>query len=152
MARHLRLGVVIRLRELAEDAARGRLAVALECHHVAGLTVLAANDRRAAEIRTLASAMRPGATASNLAETAGQLATAETTMVRRAAELERAAEVLFDARRQLAEATRQRETVVRLRDRIVAEEHRAEDRKDAERLGDVVSARHVRELQAQADQ
>ncbi len=51
----------------------------------------------------------------------------------------------------LAEAARRREIVARLRDRIEAEERREADRREAERLGDIASARHVRELLAQAD-
>lgn len=151
MARHLRLGVVLRLRELAEETARGRLAIELAEHRAAGLTAAGAVARREDELVGLTAAQHGGATGADLAEAAERLAMAEAAVTRRRAELERAAERLLEARLQLAEAARRREIVARLRDRIEIEERREADRREAERLGDIVSARHVRELLAQAD-
>lgn len=151
MARHLRLGVVLRVRELAEEAARGRLAVELDGHRAVGVAAANAIARREGELAVLAAAQHDGATGADLAEAAERLAMAEAAVTRRNAELERAAERLLEARHQLAEAARRREIVARLRDRIEAEERREADRREAERLGDIVSARHVRELLAQAD-
>jgi flagellar export protein FliJ len=152
MGRHLRLGVVLRLRELAEETARARLAIELAEHRAAGLHAAGAVARRQDEIVSLTAAQHGGATGAGLAEAAERLAMAEAAVTRRSAELERAAERLLEARLQLAEAARRREIVVRLRDRIEAEERREADRRETERLGDIVSARYVRELLAQADQ
>ena len=151
MAHPVRLEVVIRLRELAEDAAAGRLAVALTAHRVAASALTAAGERRLAETDRLDASLAGPTTGSDLSGAALRLAQADALVRRRTTELTLVAETLLRARRDLADATRRREIVVRLRDRLEASQRREADRREAIRLDDVVTARHGRELLGEVD-
>jgi len=151
MARHLRLDIVLRLRELAEEKARLQLAAALDGYRSATAAARAASSRLETELAGMASVQRTGGAAATLTEASDQVALAEMFVDRCGADLDRATEQLMEARSELARATQQREIVARLRARLLLEERAQVERREAERIGDLVTARHVRELIAESD-
>lgn len=146
MSDTFRLAVVLRLRELAEDAARAKLGAALARH------------RRSMEIlderRGLAASARAGAAALTLepeppaaaAFVAAQVTIdrADASVAAGTADAERAAQALLEARTALADASRRREVVERLRDRLRAAQAAASMRRLDAELNEIASVRHAR--------
>lgn len=143
MSRHVRLNVVLRLRELAEESARVELAAGLDGHRVAIEAHKRATGRLTERAAALADVQLGGGPAHGLIAAAHGLIGAGR---QRDAERERvaaAAKALLDARGRLAEANQRREVVERLRDRILAEERLAADRREGAEANELASARHA---------
>jgi len=143
MSRRFRLGVVLRLREMAEETARIDLGHALEGHRRAVLSVEAAEGAAGAEMRWFSDLQRVGADAGQLQSAASAVAAAQRGIAAAQEKLAAATKALFEARRSLAEASRQREVVERLRDRYTAAERREAERLDIVNMAEIASTQHA---------
>jgi flagellar export protein FliJ len=143
MSRRFRLGVVLRLREMAEESARIDLGHALDGHRRAVLLVEAAQGQAGAEMRWLGDLQRSGAEAGQLQSAVAAVATAQRGIAGAQDRLAGATRVLFEARKTLAEASRQREVVERLRDRYAADERLAAERLDILSMAEIASTQHA---------
>ena len=146
-----RLGVVLRLREMAEDAARGKLAVALDVHRAAAeaLVVLIARER-AAHGRFIGLAAE-GGPAGDLVAVQHGIEGAEVATAAGRATLDAAGRALMDARAVLADASRRREVVERLRDRMRTAEVVAAQRREDAVLSEIAGVRHARTMGAEVE-
>jgi flagellar export protein FliJ len=146
-----RLGVVLRLRELAEDAARARLATAVVRHREAtdALVMLVAREQDAAlrvmELGTI------GAQAGDLRAARGGMEQAEQASAAGRTALEAASEGLMRSRSALADATRRREVVERLRDRLRASEAREAQHREDNVLSEIAGVRHARTMTSESE-
>ncbi|MFN8629887.1 MAG: flagellar export protein FliJ [Chloroflexota bacterium] len=141
-----RLGVVLRLREMAEDAARARLATAVDAHRLATEELIA---RTAAEHEAQGRVMEmaeAGAQAGEIRAARAGIETAEAATKMARAKLEKASEGLMVARSALAEASKRREVVERLRDRIRQVEARDAQHREDNQLSEIAGVRHARAL------
>jgi flagellar export protein FliJ len=143
MSRRFRLGVVLRLREMAEETARIDLGHALDGHRRAVLRVEAAQGQAGAEMRWLNDLQRTGAEAWQLQSAVTAVATAQRGIAGAQERLAGATRSLFEARRALAEASRQREVVERLRDRYAADERLEAERLDILSMAEIASTQHA---------
>jgi flagellar export protein FliJ len=143
MSNRFRLGIVLRLREMAEESARIELGHAVDAHQRAVAVVQAAQGRAGAELRWLSDLHGETAAAGELQSAVLAVASAQRNIVASQEKLGRATKALFDARQALAEASRQREVVERLRDRFLAEERRASDRLDTLAMAEIASTQHA---------
>jgi flagellar export protein FliJ len=139
-----RLGVVLRLRQLDEDAARGRLGSAI----TARLAVVALRNEAAARLASehawLAQLQGTrGASAGEMHEAVRAVGGAEAAHVSAIASVAAAEQALIEARARLAQATRRREVVERLRDRHVATERRRDEHAEVLRLADVAAIQYL---------
>lgn len=151
MSRHVRLNVVLRLRELAEESARVDLAAALGRHLLATESHDRATQRLAERAAALTDVQRSGGPGDGLIAAARSLIGAGRQRDAEGQRVEAAAGVLLDARSRLAEASQRREVVERLRDRIVAEGRLAADRREAAEASELASAQHARRTILEAD-
>jgi flagellar export protein FliJ len=148
MSSLFRLGIVLRLRELAEDAARADLATALQGHRAA-LEALRRSEQAATVERDRASALQGGAghegapSAGELAEAAMSVELAEKAITASEVRVGVASGELLQSRRRYAEATRRRQVVTRLRDRREAAERLRLTRLEDATLNEVASTRHA---------
>jgi flagellar protein FliJ len=141
-----RLGVVLRLREMAEDAARARLATAVDAHRLATEELI---DRTAAEHEAQAREMtlaEGGSTAGDLRAARAGIENAEAATNVARGKLEKASEGLMLARSALAEASKRREVVERLRDRMRQMEAREAQHREDNQLSEIAGVRHARAL------
>jgi flagellar export protein FliJ len=141
-----RLGVVLRLREMAEDAARARLANAVDAHRLAtdelvGRTV--AEHEAQARVMAMAEA---GAQAGEIRAARAGVETAEANTNLARTKLEKAAEGLMLARSALAEASKRREVVERLRDRMRQIEAQEAQHREDNQLSEIAGVRHARAI------
>jgi flagellar export protein FliJ len=143
MSNRFRLGIVLRLREMAEESARINLSHAVEAHQRAVAVVQQAQGRAGAELRFLADLQSSPAEAGELQSAVLALGAAQRAIVAAQERLGRATSSLFEARQALAEATKRREVVERLRDRFLAEERRAGDRLDMLAMAEIASTQHA---------
>ena len=143
MSNRFRLGIVLRLREMAEELARIDLSHAVDAHQRAVAVVQAAQGRAGDDMRWLSDLQRSRAEAGQLQSAVLAVAAAQRAIVAAQERLGRASSALFEARQALAEATRQREVVERLRDRFLAEERRARDRLDTLAMAEIASTQHA---------
>ena len=130
MSDRFRLGIVLRLREMAEEAARIELAHAVDAHQHAVALVEAAQDRAGQELRWLSNLQGGTSEAGQLQTAVFAVASAQRAIVAAQERLGRATDALFESRRLLADATRQREVVERLRDRFLVAERREREHED----------------------
>lgn len=143
-----RLGVVLRLRELTEDAARIELAAALQAHREAvdalrRLRAAAAVERdRMAELQRV-SRRRGGTAAGDLVDATLSADWAERAVGVGEERVAAAAGTLLESRGTLAEATRRRQVVERLRDRLLIAERLRLERMDEAALAEIASVRHA---------
>jgi len=143
-----RLGVVLRLRELAEDGARARLATSVAAHREATERLIALTTAEHAAQDRLVGMAESGAQAGELRAARAGVETAEATTVAARTKLEAASLALMQARAALAEATKRREVVERLRDRIrQVEAQDAQHREDA-LMSEIAGVRHARRISA----
>jgi flagellar export protein FliJ len=143
MSNRFRLGIVLRLREMAEETARINLGHAVESHQRAVALVEAAQSRREDELRWLADLQGGRTEAGRLQTAVVAVATAPRAIVAAQERLTRASAALFEARQSLAEATKQREVVERLRDRFLAAERRQADHLDTLSMAEIASTQHA---------
>ena len=143
MSNRFRLGIVLRLREMAEELARINLSHAVDAHQRAVAVVQAAQGRAGDDMRWLSDLQRSRAEAGQLQSAVLAVAAAQRAIVAAQERLGRASSALFEARQALADATRQREVVERLRDRFMAEERRARDRLDTLAMAEIASTQHA---------
>ena len=143
MSNRFRLGIVLRLREMAEESARINLSHAVDAHQRAVAVVQAAQGRAGDDMRWLSDLQRSRAEAGQLQSAVLAVAAAQRAIVAAQERLDRASRALFEARQALADATRQREVVERLRDRFMAEERRARDRLDTLTMAEIASTQHA---------
>jgi len=146
-----RLGVVLRLRELAEDAARAKLATVLVRQREAtdALIALMALEH-AAEDRIVALGS-VGAQAGDLRAARAGVEHAEQASAAGRVTLETASEALMQARAALADATRRREVVERLRDRLRASEAREAQHREDNVLSEIAGVRHARTMTSEPE-
>jgi flagellar export protein FliJ len=104
-----RLGVVLRLREMAEDAARARLATAVTGHREATERLIELTVAEEASMARLVEMGEAGAQAGELRAARAGVETAEGATLAGRRKLEAASEVLMQARSSLAEASKRRE-------------------------------------------
>jgi flagellar export protein FliJ len=143
MSNRFRLGIVLRLREMAEETARIELSHAVDAHQRAVAAVEAAQNRAGQELRWL-SDLHGGVSEGGQLQTAVfAVATAQRAIVATQERLGRATDALFEARRLLADATRQREVVERLRDRFLVAERREREHQDALAMAEIASTQHA---------
>lgn len=155
MSGDFRLGVVLRLRELAEEAARGDLSRTLRAHRESVADLDRALDavrteRERAESVQAASRLGPGTPAGDLAEALASVEGAEAAVAAREAVVAAAADALLEARGRLAAARQRREVVERLRDRLAAARRSRVLRREDAALNEIASARHARAVLEEA--
>lgn len=143
MSQRFRLGIVLRLREMTEEAARIALGHAVDSHQKAVTLVEAAHGRAGSELRWLSDLQSTTSEAGQLQTAVLAVAAAQRGIVAAEERLGQATKALFEARQALAEATRQREVVERLRDRFVAAERRERERLDTLAMAEIASTRHA---------
>jgi flagellar export protein FliJ len=143
MSNRFRLGIVLRLREMAEESARIELGHAVDNHQRAVAAVEAAQGRAGNELRWLSDLQHATAEAGQLQTAVFAVAAAQRAIVASQERLGRAAGALFEARRVLADATRQREVVERLRDRFVVAERREREHQDTLAMAEIASTQHA---------
>jgi flagellar export protein FliJ len=143
MTNRFRLGIVLRLREMAEETARIELGHALDAHQRAVGAVQAAQGRAGAERQWLSDLQQRPSEARELQSAVLAVDGAQRGIAVAQEKLGRATDALFQARHVLAEATRQREVVERLRDRFVVAERRESERRDAIAMAEIASTKHA---------
>jgi flagellar export protein FliJ len=143
MSDRFRLGIVLRLREMAEEAARIELAHAVDAHQHAVALVEAAQDRAGQELRWLSNLQGGTSEAGQLQTAVFAVASAQRAIVAAQERLGRATDALFESRRLLADATRQREVVERLRDRFLVAERREREHEDTLAMLEISSTQHA---------
>ena len=143
MGNRFRLGIVLRLREMAEETARIELSHALDAHQHAVSAVQAAQGRAGQELRWLSDLQNGTAEAGQLQTAVFAVASAQRAIVVAQERLGRASDALFEARRLLADATRQREVVERLRDRFLVAERREMEHQDTLAMAEIASTQHA---------
>lgn len=138
-----RLDVVLRLRRLAEDAARARLATTLADHREAALATERLAFSLDGEREILVRLQAAGAAGGLIREGHDAVEHSERAVETGRERLARAAEALMRARVSLADASRRREVVERLRDRAkLAQRHAAEHQAELE-LSEFATIRHA---------
>ena len=143
MSNRFRLGIVLRLREMAEETARIELGHALEAHQRAVAVVEAAQSRAGEDLRWLSDLQGGTSDGGKLQSAVFAVASAQRAIVAAQDRLNRATDGLFEARRMLADATRQREVVERLRDRFLMAERREMEHKDTLAMAEIASTQHA---------
>jgi flagellar export protein FliJ len=143
MSSRFRLGIVLRLREMAEETARIELGYAIEAHQNALASVQAAQGRAGEELSWLSGLQKGSNEAGELQAAVFAVAAAQRAIVAAQERLARASDALFDARQKLAEANKQREIVERLRDRFLANERREFERREALILSEIGNTQHA---------
>jgi flagellar export protein FliJ len=141
-----RLGVVLRLRELAEDAARARLATAVVGHRKATETLVALTAAEHMAQGRLVEMAEAGAQAGDLRAVRAGVETAEQATTAGRTRLEAASLALMQARAALADATKRREVVERLRDRLRFAEARDAQHREDNLLSEIAGVRHARTI------
>jgi flagellar protein FliJ len=146
-----RLAVVLRLRELAEDAARAHLGAAVAAHRRATESLIILVDHELQAQRRVAALQDEGAVAGDMVAAQHGVEHAErATAVGRDA-LETAARELIDARSTLAEASRRREVVERLKERLAHAEVVEAQRREDSVLSEIAGVRHARSLSTEPE-
>jgi flagellar export protein FliJ len=143
MSSRFRLGIVLRLREMAEETARIELSHALDAHQRALAAVEAAQNRAGQELHWLSTLQGGTTEAAQLQSAVFAVASAQRAIVGAQERLGRATDALFEARRRLADATRQREVVERLRDRFLVAERRELEHRDTLAMAEIASTQHA---------
>ena len=143
MSNRFRLGIVLRLREMAEETARIELSHAVDTHQHAVAAVEAAQGRAGQELRWLSDLHGGTSDGGQLQTAVFAVATAQRAIVSTQERLGRATDALFEARRLLADATRQREVVERLRDRFLLAERRESEHQDTLAMAEIASTQHA---------
>ena len=139
-----RLDVVLRLRRIAEDNARGRLAEALSGHLAAAAELDQVGRDLAGERGKLETLQRAASTpAGDLRDAHDGVEFAERAHIAAGIKVEDAARALFESRAALATATRRREVVERLRDRARDSERRAADHRSEVEMAEFATVRHA---------
>ena len=139
-----RLDVVLRLRRIAEDNARGRLADALSRHLAAAAELDQVGRDLAGERGKLETLQRAASSpAGDLRDAHDGVEFAERAHIGAGIKVEDAARALFESRAALATATRRREVVERLRDRARDSERRAADHRTEVEMAEFATVRHA---------
>ena len=146
MSAGFRLGVVLRLREMAEDAARARLATAVAGHREATERLIELTVAEEASMARLVTMGEDGAQAGELRACRAGVEAAEQATAAARHKLETASEVLMQARSSLAEASKRREVVERLRDRMHAAEAQEAQHREDNLLSEIAGVRHARAI------
>jgi flagellar protein FliJ len=146
-----RLGVVLRLREMAEDAARARLGQALDAHRRATEALIALVERELDAQRRVEETQAGGAQAGDIVAGMRGIEQAERATAAGREALQAATEVLAEARSALAEATRRREVVERLKDRLVEAAALEAQRHEDALMSEIAGVRHARGMTAEAE-
>jgi len=149
--RHVRLDVVLRLRELAEESARVELMTALNGHMRAIEAHHHATEKLSRQAAAMTDVQNGGGPADDLIAAARSLVVAGRLRDEVGQRVDAAADALLDARSRLAEARQRREVVERLRGRIMTEERLAADRRAGAEANEMASARHAWRLITEAD-
>jgi flagellar export protein FliJ len=143
MSGRFRVGIVLRLREMAEESARIELGHAVDAHQHAVSGVASAQGRAGQELHYLANLQSGTSEAGQLQTAVFAVAAAQRGIVVAQERLSQASAALFEARRILAEASRQREVVERLRDRFLAAERRDRERKDSMAMAEIAATQYA---------
>jgi flagellar export protein FliJ len=149
MSGKFRLGIVLRLREMTEEAARIELGHVVNDHQHAVAAVEVAYRRAGEELRWLANLQTGRAEAGQLQSAVFAVAGAQRAIVAAQERLGRATDALFEARRVLADAVRQREVVERLRDRFQVAERRDAEHRDSLTMAEIASTQYARRMARQ---
>jgi flagellar export protein FliJ len=146
-----RLAVVLRLRELAEDAARARLGQALDSHRRATDVLIELVQRELAAQRRVEAHCDGGAQAGEIVAAQRGVEQAEQHTAAGREALEAATALLVEARSALAEATKRREVVERLKERL-AHAHALEAQRHEDMvLSEIAGVRHARSMGTEVD-
>jgi flagellar export protein FliJ len=141
-----RLAVVLRLREMAEDAARARLGQAIDAYRRATEALIELVERELGAHRRIEAFQAEGAQAGEIVAAQHGVEQAERATAAGREALEAAQLALVEARRQLAEATRRREVVERLKERLAHAEALEAQRREDRVLSEIAGVRHARSL------
>ena len=141
-----RLAVVLRLREMAEDAARARLGQAVDGHRRATDALIALVERELAAQRRIETFCEEGAQAGDIVAAQHGVEHAEQATAAGRQALEAATAVLVDARSVLAEASKRREVVARLKERMAHAEALEAQRREDMVLSEIAGVRHARSM------
>jgi flagellar biosynthesis chaperone FliJ len=152
MSNRFRLGIVLRLREMAEETARIELGHAVDAHQHAVAAVEAAQGRAGQELRWLSDLQhgtRPRRPAADR-RLRGRLGPAGHR--RRPGAARSGHRRALRGPPLLADATRQREVVERLRDRFLAAERREREHQDTLAMAEIASTQHAVRAARNADE
>ena len=138
-----RLDVVLRLRRLAEDGARARLATSLGQHREAARAAERLAFDLDGERDALVGLQAARASGGQIRDSHDAVEHAERALEIGRQRLAQAGEALFRARAALADATSRREVVERLRDRARLTERRATERRAELELAEFATIRHA---------
>jgi flagellar export protein FliJ len=141
-----RLAVVLRLREMAEDAARARLGQAVEVHRRATDVLILLVERELAAQRRVEAHCGDGAQAGEIVAAQHGVEQAEQHTAAGRQALEAATTGLVQARTVLAEATKRREVVERLKERMALAEALEAQRHEDRVLSEIAGVRHARSM------
>jgi flagellar protein FliJ len=143
MTRKFRLAVVLRLRQLDEDAARAKLGEAI-AQRIAAVSARDAVERRlAAEHAWLSQLQGVSAAAGELQAACRTVAGAESARIAAEQQVAVSERGVLEARARLAQASKRREVVERLRDRHLAAERQRAEHAEIVRLADVAAVQHL---------
>lgn len=146
-----RLAVVLRLREMAEDQAKARLATALAAHRAAYDVLVEANTREHQALERLRSLQDQGGMAGDIVASMRGVDHARAGVAAALEALEAASAGLVQARASLAEASKRREVVERLRDRIHQARLLEDQRREDALLSELAGVRHARGMVAEVE-
>ena len=141
-----RLAVVLRLRVMAEDAARARLGQAVDAHRRATDVLIELVERELAAQRRVEAFCAEGAQAGDIVAAQHGTEQAEQHTAAGRAALEAATTSLVEARTVLAEASKRREVVERLKERMAFAEALDAQRHEDMVLSEIAGVRHARSM------
>jgi len=141
-----RLGVVLRLREMAEDSARARLGQAVDAHRRATDVLIELVERELAAQRRVEAYCTDGAQAGEIVAAQHGVEQAEQHTAAGRQALEAATAILGEARTALAEATKRREVVERLKERLAHAQALEAQRHEDMVLSEIAGVRHARSM------
>lgn len=146
-----RLAVVLRLRVLAEDAARARLGQAVDTHRRATNVLIELVQRELGAQRRVETFCEEGAQAGEIVGAQHGVEQAEQHTAAGRQALEAATAILVEARTTLAEATKRREVVDRLKERMAHAEAIEAQRREDMVLSEIAGVRHARSMGAEVE-
>jgi flagellar export protein FliJ len=146
-----RLAVVLRLRVMAEDAARARLGQSVDAHRRATDVLIQLVERELEAQRRIEAYCAEAAQAGEIVAAQHGVEQAERHTAAGRQALEAATAALVESRTVLAEATKRREVVERLKERLAHAEALEAQRHEDMILSEIAGVRHARSMGAEVE-